>query len=185
VHSASSQRSGGFTLLEMMVVVAIIGILASIAIPAFLAYQNRARRSEAYTNVSAIVKLEKSFFSEYNVYADTNGSWPGVPAIGVAKRPWNALADANFQALGWRPEGDVYYDYGVITGITCGVRDCFTAGAYGDVDGNGLTSAIEYVEPSAGGVMEPDLLGLPPPTDPVTLRVKLSEVAQNYAADLY
>jgi type IV pilus assembly protein PilA len=56
----------GFTLIELMIVVAIIGILAAIAIPNFLAYQARAKQSEAKTNLGGIYTSQVGYFGEYN-----------------------------------------------------------------------------------------------------------------------
>ena len=58
----------GFTLIELMIVVAIIGILAAIAIPNFLQYQMKSRQSEAKTNLQAIRTSEISFQAERGCY---------------------------------------------------------------------------------------------------------------------
>ena len=58
----------GFTLIELMIVVAIIGILAAIAIPNFLQYQMKSRQSEAKTNLQAIKTSEVSFQAERGCY---------------------------------------------------------------------------------------------------------------------
>jgi type IV pilus assembly protein PilA len=58
----------GFTLIELMIVVAIIGILAAIAIPNFLRYQAKSRQSEARTNLGAVFVAETAFFGEQSRY---------------------------------------------------------------------------------------------------------------------
>lgn len=63
-----SRSEQGFTLIELMIVVAIIGILAAIAIPNFLRYQAKARQSEAKTNLGAIFVAETSYFGEQSRY---------------------------------------------------------------------------------------------------------------------
>ena len=63
-----SHRDDGFTLLELMIVVAIIGILVVVAVPNFRDYQFRARRSEGFTNVSSLAKAQRAFSPEYNRY---------------------------------------------------------------------------------------------------------------------
>ncbi len=62
----------GFTLIELMIVVAIIGILAAIAIPNFLRYQAKSRQTEARTNLGGIVVAETSYFGEQARYSDFN-----------------------------------------------------------------------------------------------------------------
>src|SRR5512135_1271100 len=58
----------GFTLIELMIVVAIIGILAAIAIPNFLKYQAKSKQSEAKTNLKGIFTSETAYFGEANSY---------------------------------------------------------------------------------------------------------------------
>lgn len=58
------RTEGGFTLIEMMVVVAIIGILTVIAIPNFLRYQAQTRQAEAKTNLGGIFVAELAYYGE-------------------------------------------------------------------------------------------------------------------------
>ena len=62
-HLRRSQK--GFTLIELMIVVAIIGILAAIAIPNFLRFQLRARSSEGKTSIAALRTAEESYQAEF------------------------------------------------------------------------------------------------------------------------
>ncbi len=64
----------GFTLVELMIVVAIIGILAAMAIPNFIIFQAKSKQSEAKTNLKAIFASEKTHFAE----ADTYGNFSGI-----------------------------------------------------------------------------------------------------------
>ena len=71
----------GFTLIELMIVVAIIGILAAIAIPNFLKFQAKSKQSEARTNLKAIFTAETAWFGEANAYSDFGAvKWTPVGA---------------------------------------------------------------------------------------------------------
>lgn len=65
----SLKRQDGFTLVELMVVVAIIGLLSAVAIPNFKKYQAKSKMSEAKLQLSAIYTAETAFFSDFNMYA--------------------------------------------------------------------------------------------------------------------
>jgi prepilin-type N-terminal cleavage/methylation domain-containing protein len=69
---------GGFTLIELMIVVGIIGILVSVAAPMYSRYQRKARQAEAKLALGSIYSLQRSFHSEYSSYI------PSLDAIGYA-----------------------------------------------------------------------------------------------------
>ncbi|HZD13382.1 MAG TPA: prepilin-type N-terminal cleavage/methylation domain-containing protein, partial [Candidatus Binatus sp.] len=77
----------GFTLIELMIVVAIIGILAAIAIPNFLQYQLKSRQSEAKTNLQAIKTSEVSFQAERGCYVGIAAEGVVAPAGGTKTSP--------------------------------------------------------------------------------------------------
>ncbi len=141
---------GGFTLVELMIVVALIGVLSAIAIPGFLTYQARARRAESYSNLAALAVAEKGYVATGGSFHDSALPWPDASSyggLGTSKMQWEASAEAAFAELGWSPEGQVYYSYQTNTSTNCSCTLCFTATAYGDVDGNNKVSAVMYVEP--------------------------------------
>lgn len=109
----SHRKLLGFSLLELMVVVAILGVLATVAVPRFNIFRARARQSEAKSNLGVIYTLQEAFKidkeSFYNGVATGAAGWGGQPMDGAANRDGYFMggsgkcsaADAN-NALGFR-----------------------------------------------------------------------------------
>lgn len=135
-------RKWGFTLIELMIVVAIIAFLAMVSIPSFYRFLAKAKRTEAYMNLSSICAAQKAHWAECGTYSNVLYGDKGV---------------------GWKPEGyrgggaqeNFYYTYGFSGGegrnfftgrlgtsaahlhrSTAG-KDSFIAIAAGDILGNG------------------------------------------------
>jgi type IV pilus assembly protein PilA len=71
------KNAKGFTLVEILIVVAIIGVLAAIGVPAYIGIQKKSARSEAFANLEALRLVEEQTLSERGIY------WPD-PAGTVA-----------------------------------------------------------------------------------------------------
>ena len=160
VFKAGTRLKSAVCSSELMIVVALIGILAAIAIPGFMAYQAKARRGEAFVNVRTIATAEKSYQAERDIFFEV-GSFPDAGlygGLGINPMPWDGASAAAYAELGWSPEGEVRYSYDVNTGGSggCVCTACFTATAHGDVDGNGVMSGVMYVQPQkvAGTLQE-------------------------------
>jgi prepilin-type N-terminal cleavage/methylation domain-containing protein len=76
------KKIAGFTLIELMIVVAIIGILAAVAIPAFLEYMKKSRATEASEQLNGIGKKQKTLYGDNGAF--TNGTAALLPAGGGA-----------------------------------------------------------------------------------------------------
>lgn len=105
-------KHSGFSLMELMVVVAIMAFLAMIAVPNFNRFLAKAKRAEAYMNLNSIYAAEKAYFAEHNTYSDLLVGEGGI---------------------GWRPEGKIYYSYG-FTGAQG--RNNFVGTSGGQVQGS-------------------------------------------------
>ena len=71
------KSNNGFTLVELMITVAILGVLAAVAIQAYSNYINRAKQSDAIIGLKAAQMAQEQFFSENNVYSSTIDILPG------------------------------------------------------------------------------------------------------------
>jgi type IV pilus assembly protein PilA len=122
----------GFTLIELMIVVAIIGILAAIAIPNFVKFQCRSKQSEAKGNLRSLYVAQEGYAAEYESYV-------AISAISAGGNGSNGI--------GWRLKGaKVRYTYTVsatattFTGIASGNTDSVVGDIWQMTQANDLTN---------------------------------------------
>jgi type IV pilus assembly protein PilA len=157
--------SKGFTLIELMIVVAIIGILAAIAIPNFIKYQLRSKFSEASSNVEALRKanevllqgerLLEGYTAAYYApgqYWDFGGAvMPAGCTLGSAKCVWSPAELLLASRGDWQVEGATYFTYqvefgcpGPNSGTNSGM--CYSVGASSNIDAAGLLGEVGLVK---------------------------------------
>lgn len=152
-------RAEGFTLIELMIVVVIIGILAAVAVPAMIRFVKRSKTSEATGNLGEIYNGAQTWYSQEHVGRGVNttdsfvhctvGPMNTMTALdGIKHRITTILPGTPFFRLGFQPSGQVYYQYS-IEGSTeaCALPpnnlQVYTFVAIGDLDGNGTQSRFE------------------------------------------
>jgi type IV pilus assembly protein PilA len=133
-----------------MIVVAIIGILAAIAIPNFLRYQLRAKASELKENVNAIFKAEEALKNreqgsgQYTVFGAGLKLLPATPCAtgpGSSKLAWAPTDLSSAQAIDWMVEGSTYGCYNVAIPAAAPFIH-LTVWAESDIDADGILNCV-------------------------------------------
>jgi Tfp pilus assembly protein PilE len=143
-------------LIELMIVVAIIGLLSSVAMPLLGRYQLRSKTAEVVTNLSAVHVVQEAHFSEHGEYVPANAEPPLIP--GPSPAPFD-IVGTRYADMGWSPDGRVYFSYAVaISPDATG----YTADAAADIDGDGILQIWGYSHPDPLGALTVGGLGCNP-----------------------
>jgi prepilin-type N-terminal cleavage/methylation domain-containing protein len=168
-HRRNTRVTAGFTLIELMIVVLIIGVLSAIAIPAFSGYLNRSKTTEAVGFLANIKARQEAYRSEYHQYCDASSSdgkvaskadawWPSNKP-GSKTLTWNASGiPAGWSHLGASPGNQTLFSYVSVAGAVGtkptdnsfstdlgydGTDFWFVSRALGDLDGDNTMVTFE------------------------------------------
>jgi len=165
------KKKSGFTLIELMIVVAILGILAAVAVPAFLGYMRRAKTAEVTNNLNNLFKLANVYFmkehSPQSAEVTTSFANCVVPSTAVrqpttpgsTKQQFMDKSSPSWIDLGFTISDLVYFTYNITADALGTSPNCvltgeviappatgiamYTLTSNGDLDDDGIESTFE------------------------------------------
>lgn len=155
------RAESGFTLMELMIVVVIVGVLSAVAIPTFTSYIYKSRTTEATSFLAEIRQRQESYRAEFNQYANVATPNPAVLPTGGERTGWGAPPPVGWRQLGAAPDAPTRFQFDTIAGfpndgVVGGLGGCgdastgvtntefwFVAQALGDLDGDGERICFE------------------------------------------
>lgn len=164
-----SRRTQGFTLLELMIVVIILGVLAAIAVPSFLKPFHYSKTSEVQALLRDIGAKQEAFKAEFGQYLNVSGTMAfanrrpsTAPRADFGWVAWNPAAgdaiDTRWKQLGFRPQSAVRFGYVVVaglpgvtvSGVPAGLVNTndhwWAAVGYGNLDASGATGLADTTQ---------------------------------------
>lgn len=138
----------GFTVIELMIVVAIVAFLSVISVPSFLTFLCKAKRAEAYMNLGSLYVAQKTHWAEHGkysvvLYGKDGVTWkPEGYAGGGSKEKFNYTYGFN-----QGQEGQNFFTGKLNTpqsalGVTKADQEGFIIAAAGDIDGDGKADVL-------------------------------------------
>ena len=119
------RRRGGFTLIELVVVLAVLGILISLAVPRYLGARKKAYKAEAENVLQEVRTLEWAYYQQFNLF-DTSGT-----------------------SIGFAAPGGMYWNSPAVTGTTNALVTIIMSGSVSPLASTDMVSVFLYSDGSS------------------------------------